>query len=273
MNGRELAASLRSGRRVYGTCIVSTSPMWPSMMAGVGIDLAFIDTEHMPIQRDQLAWICRSYSALGIAPVVRIPEPDPYRACIALDAGAAGVIAPYVESPEEVRQLRGAVKLRPLKGERLRKALAGTEELEPAVVEYLGDRNADRVMIVNIESVPAMEALDEILAVPDLDALLVGPHDLSINLGIPEQYDHPRFNETISTIIRKARANNVGIGIHYSEAIEPELRWAREGANLIMHSSDFAAVGQALRADFERFRRELGDAAEGASGGPGDDVI
>jgi len=258
MNGIELSAALRNGRRVYGTCIVSPSPRWPGMIAGLGLDFVFLDTEHIPLQRDQLSWMCQAYAGLGLAPIVRIPEPDPYRACMALDGGAAGVIAPYVESVEQVRELRGAVKFRPLKGRRLERMLEGQEVLEDELAAYLARMNAGRLMIVNIESVPALDALDDILDVPDIDALLIGPHDLSLNLGIPEQYGHPKFNEAISTIIRKARAKGVGVGLHFSFGIEHEIRWAQEGANLMLHSSDLFACRDGLAADFNTFRNALG---------------
>jgi hypothetical protein len=75
----------------------------------------------------------------------------------------------------------------------LAEALRDTDTLEPSLRTYLERRNGDKILIVNIESVPAIEALDEIRAVPGLDAVLIGPHDLSCNLGIPEQYDHPRI--------------------------------------------------------------------------------
>ena len=261
MNGKELVKALHDGTRVYGTCVVSPSPMWPPMIAGLGMDFVFIDTEHVAIGRETLSWMCRAYTALGLAPVVRIPKPDPFLACMALDGGAVGVIAPYLESVDQVRELRGAVKLRPLKGQRLQNYLAGTETLEPEVQQYLDTRNADRVMVVNVESVPALKALDDILAVPGIDALLVGPHDLSINLGIPEQYTHPRFLEAIGTIIAKARKAGVGVGIHYSGGIDLEIAWAREGANFIIHSSDVSLVNDALKRDLAEFKRQLGDVA------------
>lgn len=260
MNGRELSAALRGGRRVYGTAILSTSPRWPAMVKKLGIDLVFIDTEHVPIGRETLSWMCTAYSALGMAPIVRIPKPDPYQANMVLDGGASGIIAPYVETVEEVEALRGAVKLRPLKGRILGEVLAGTSSLEPELADYLADSNADNVLIINIESRPAIEALDDILAVPGLDAVLIGPHDLTCSLGIPEQYEHPLFDEAVRTILRKARANNVGAGIHFWTAIEQEISWAKEeGANLIMHSCDMTAMTQALSADFERLRQALED--------------
>jgi 4-hydroxy-2-oxoheptanedioate aldolase len=267
MNGSDLSRALRAGQRVYGTCIVSTSPKWPGMVAGVGLDFVFLDTEHMPIAREQLAWMCTAYAALNLAPIVRIPEPDPYRACMALDGGASGIIAPYIESAEQVRALRGAVKFRPLKGGRLQNALEGRETLEPELADYLEHGNTGRVMIVNIESVPALEALDDILDVPDLDAVLIGPHDLSLSLGIPEQYRHPKFNAAVSDIIRKARAHHVGVGLHFSFGIDQEIGWAKEGANLILHSSDLFLVRDTLAADLNRFRRELGDEAPRSASG------
>ncbi len=80
----------------------------------------------------------------------------------------------------KVQALRGAVKLRPLKGRRLRQALSSESPLPANLAAYLGGWNTGNILIVNIESVPALEALDDILAVPQLDAVLIGPHDLSI---------------------------------------------------------------------------------------------
>jgi 4-hydroxy-2-oxoheptanedioate aldolase len=259
MNGRELIKALRSGRRVYGTMIVSTSPHWPAAVKSAGADFVFIDTEHIAIDRTTLAWMCQTYRALGLAPLVRIPSPDPYEATVALDNGASGVLAPYVETPEQVRRLRGAVKLRPLKGKVLEEVLNGERELDAELSDYVTKRCAENVLLINIESAPALSALDEILAVPDIDALQVGPHDLSCNLGVPEQYGHPRFEEAIQTIIAKARARQVGAGVHYWWGIEDELRWVKAGANLIVHSGDIALFADALRADLKRFRDECGD--------------
>lgn len=258
MNAQQLGEALRTGQHVTGTCIVSTSPQWPAMVARTGLDFVFIDTEHVPIERTQLAWMCRTYDALDLAPIVRIPAPDPYLACQVLDAGATGVVAPYLETVAEVRQLRGATKLRPLKGQRLGQALEGQGRLEPEMEDYLAERNRGHLCILNIESTPALSALDEMLAVPDIDALLIGPHDLSISLGIPEQYQHADFRHAVSTIIRKGRAAGVGVGMHWSEGISELVAWAREGLNLIIYSSDFQLVHDTLRADIRHVRAELG---------------
>lgn len=258
MNGHQLGEALRSGRRVVGTCVLSTSPLWPAMIAQTGVDFVFIDTEHIPMDRAQLGWMCQAFAGHNLAPIVRIPEPNPYQACQVQDAGAAGVVAPYLETVAEVRQLCGAVKLRPLKGARLNRVLDQTAVLEPELAEYLAHFNEDRLCIANIESTPAMAALDEILAVPGLDALLIGPHDLSVSLGVAEQYDHPSFHDAVATIIRKGRAAGVGVGIHWSEDVDHLVAWAEDGLNLIIYSSDFSLVRQTLAADVRRLRTATG---------------
>lgn len=257
MNGREIIQALHAGKYVYSSAIVAMSPLWPNLAKQSGIDFVFVDTEHIPLDRQTLSWICQTYQALGLPPVVRIPCNDPFEACKVLDAGAGGVIGPYVETAEQVRALAGAVKLRPLKGRRLEEALADPNTLEPDLREYLDRRNGDKILIVNIESVPAIENLHEICSVPGLDSVLIGPHDLSCSLGIPEQYDHPRFDEAVRKIFRIAREHGVGAGIHFWLGLEQEVTWARAGGNLVMHSSDLATFSRTLKAEIAQLRQAL----------------
>jgi len=261
MNGKQLAEALRAGRRVYGTLLISPSPHWPQALAGAGLDFVFIDTEHIAIERTVLSWMCRTYAALDLAPVVRIPAPDPYQATAVLDGGASGLLVPYVETAAQVRRLAGAVKFRPLKGRRLDEFLAGRAALEPELLSYLEQRNAGNSLLINIESVPAIEALDDILAVPGVDAVIIGPHDLSCSLGIPEQYHHPRFEEAVRTIIRKAAARGVGAGVHaFWDSVPQQIEWARLGGNVLLNSSDLLLFRRALMDDLNRLKQPFGDA-------------
>lgn len=262
MNGQQLISALRSGQTVFGTLIASPSPLWPPRVKQLGLDLVFIDTEHIPLDRSMVAWMCQTYTALDLAPIVRIPSPDPYQAQMMLDAGASGIIVPYVESAEQAVTLAGSVKWGPLKGEKLRGILDGAAQPEPELADYLGERGSRRALILNIESVPAMQALDEILSVPYVDAILIGPHDLSCSMGIPEQYDHPDFDAAVRQIIQTARAHGKGAGIHIDSPAQ-EIGWGQAGANLIMHSSDIASFLARLTDDFNRIRAGLhtGEAA------------
>ena len=259
MDVKDFLDRLKKGKRLYGTAILSPSPLWPSAVKSAGVDFVFIDTEHIPLERTTLAQMCVAYKALGLPPLVRIPSPDPHEARKVLDGGASGILVPYVESEEQVRELVGAVKLRPLKGERLTKALQDQDALEAKLRDYLRAWNQENFLLINVESVPAMERLDSILAEPGLDGVIIGPHDLSISLGLPEQYHDPRFEQAVQHIISRVREKDLSVGIHLSEGAESQIQWVKAGANIIMHSSDIALFQQRLKEDIAAMRRALGE--------------
>ena len=261
MIGHAFCESLRNGTRLYGTLLVSDAPEWPAQVGELGLDFVFLDTEHIATDRKPLSSLCYTYRAMDLNPIVRIASPDPQLAAMALDGGAGGVIAPYVESADEVQALRGAVKLRPVKGRKLAAILAGeTDALEPELAAYLAERNRGNALVVMIESRPGIDALDDILAVPGLDGVLIGPHDLSCSLGIPEQYDHPALDRAVRTIIDKARARDVGVGLHFLAGMERlEIDWIRAGANLIIHSADIIAFATTIRSEISRLKKAVGD--------------
>ena len=257
MTSSELRQRLRGREPVFGTLIVSSSPRWLDVIRGCGLDFVFIDTEHIALDRSELSWMCQAYAAIGLPPIVRIPAPDPFAATMALDGGAAGVVAPYVETVDQVQALRGAVKKRPIKGRKLDGILAG-EVVEPDLERFMNMGAKERLLIINIESVPAIEALDDILAVPDLDGLLIGPHDLSSNLGVPEQYEHPDFIEACSTVFRKARAAGIGAGIHFWGEPKQQVCFLENGANMLIHSADILLFQKHLSLDLKAIRKTAG---------------
>lgn len=257
MTASALAAALHEGRPVFGTLIVSPSPRWPDTVRSCGLDFVFIDTEHIALDREPLSWMCQTYAAMGLPPLVRIPSPDPYTATMVLDGGAVGIIAPYVESAAQVQALRGAVKLRPLKGQKLASLLDGGP-CEPELKSYMGTGAENRLLIVNIESVPAIAALGEILAVPGLDAVLIGPHDLTCSLGIPEQYDHPDFLAACQTIFTQARAAGIGAGIHFWGSVEQHARFLKLGATFLIHSADISLFQKHLRLELAAVKQAAG---------------
>ena len=259
MESKEFLNRLKKGKRLYGTAILSPSPLWPLAVKRTGADFVFIDTEHIPIDRTTLAGMCQVYKGYGLPPLVRIPTPEPQEVYKVLDGGASGILAPYLESAKQVRELVGAVKMRPLKGERLKEALQNQDSLEAGLKSYLREFNKDNFLIINIESVPALENLEELLAEPGLDGVIIGPHDLSISLGLPEKYDNPRFEDAVRKIISKAREKGLGAGIHFSEGPQLQIKWAKAGANIIIHSSDIKLFQQRLKKDITDIRCALGE--------------
>ncbi len=269
MNAIELTTALRERRQIFGTLIVSQATRWPKAVSQLGLDFVFIDTEHTSIDRHELSCMCNTYEGIGLAPIVRISEPDAYEACRVLDGGAAGIIAPYVESVEEVRTLAGAVKYKPLKGEKLTRLLNGEDTISPASRAYLESKSS-HALIVNIESEPAISRLDEILSVAELDGVVIGPHDLSINLGIPEDYGNPLFKQAVTKVIEKSKQYGKSAGIHFWGDIDLEIDWIKEGMNLIIHSSDLRSFAASIQSDLKRIHQKAQlseSAASGAIGG------
>ena len=275
MNGEELKARTRAGGIVYGTMLsVARNPRWAATIAGLGLDYVIIDSEHAPRDRGEIADLLAGLRGVDVVPIVRIPIPDSHYVTMALDAGAQGVLAPYCETPDEVREVVGATKWRPLKGELVRRAVEQGEFPSDASREYLANRNRDNVCIIGIESVPAMEALDDIVAIEGVDAIFVGPNDLSISLGVPDQYDHPDYEAALRTIIATCRARKLPVLIHHQTA-ELTQKWLREGARFVLHCTETRAVHNAFRADFTAIRavgEEVGGAAA-ADVGESDETI
>lgn len=257
-----LKNKLKTGKRIYGCALISSSPMWARVVRSANLDFVFIDTEHIPLGRETLASMCTMYSATGIPPLVRIPSPDPYQASMALDGGTTAILAPYVETAKQVKDLVGAVKYRPLKGEKLKRILDGKETLDEKLENYINKRCQNNLLFINIESQPALDNLPEILSVPGLDGVLIGPHDLSCSIGLPEEYTNPDFEAVVSDIINECRQRDLAIGIHLSEEPGQQVLWARKGVNIILHSSDIALFGKVLNQEISMIRTELGDDPE-----------
>jgi 4-hydroxy-2-oxoheptanedioate aldolase len=206
--------------------------------------------------------MCQVYRANGLPAIVRTPSPDPFEACIALDGGASAILAPYVETVEQVKALVGATKLRPLKGQKLESILRNPDEFEPELKHYVEERTLGNMLFINVESMPAVENLDDLLAVEGLDGVIIGPHDLSCSMNAAEQYTAPEFKSIVTTIIKKVRNAGKPVGIHFSEEPEVQIEWAQKGVNIILQSSDISLFGKALNRDIWQIKEAMGDGQE-----------
>ena len=267
MNGSEFRRNLKEGKKVFGTLITCPSPQWLEVVESTGLDFVFIDTEHIAIDRTTLSWMCQAYKGLGVATLVRIPMPDPYHACMVLDGGADAIVAPYIEDVEEIKKLTGAVKYRPLKGKKLKDFMDGKIQLGQSLLDYLNKANQGKSLIANIESIPAMNNLDQLLKVPGLDAVLIGPHDLSCSMEMPEEYDDHHFKSNVDQIIEKARNNDISIGIHvFYGGIQDEVDWVKKGANLVLHSSDINIFHRMMAKEMDYLKEKTGVSTDSDTG-------
>ena len=264
MNGYELKQKVQAGGIVYGTMLsMSRNPRWAGAMANFGLDYVIIDTEHSPAGRSDVADFLTALSLGGPVPIQRIPVPDSHYVTMALDGGAQGVLAPYCETVEEVKEVVAATKWRPLKGALARKIMDTGQLPSQATREYLENRNRNNVCIIGIESVPAIENLDNILNVPGIDAIFVGPNDLSISLGIPDQYDHPDYAAAIHEVLRVCKAHDVPTLVHH-HTVELSTRWMRDGARFVLYSTDAREMHNGFREDLGRIK-DVGAELEGVA--------
>jgi len=251
---------------------VSGHTAFTTAAAGSGIDFVFIDTEHVPLDRDNLSKMCMAYTNLGIPPLVRIPKADAVLARAVMDAGACGVVASYCETVEQVRELRRAVKLKPLQGELLALAMDHPAEFEashPKTAAFVEEKNRKIALVLNIESEAAIRDLDILLAEPGVDSVLVGPHDLSCSLGVPEDFESDKFQNALQTIFSKARAAGKGAGIHQgmpptTPGMTPEFasKWIKDyGCNVYVHAADVNLFSSQLKGQLAQIRKAAGTEA------------
>ncbi|MAX04244.1 MAG: hypothetical protein CL883_02845 [Dehalococcoidia bacterium] len=250
MNGEQLKIKTKQGRVVYGSMIsIGRNPRWTSAIADLGLDYVVIDMEHAPRGRSEVADYLVAIQSADIVPIVRIPIPDSHYVTMALDAGAHGVLAPYCETVEEVREVVGASKYRPLKGAMVKRVVEEGVFPSEQSRKYLEDVNKNSVCIIGIESVPAIKNLDKILDINGIDAIFVGPNDLTISLGIPNQYDHPDYESALRQIIKSCQDKNTPVLIHH-QSVDLTKKWLKEGARFVLHSSDRRQMHQGYRNDF-----------------------
>jgi 4-hydroxy-2-oxoheptanedioate aldolase len=185
--------------------------------------------------------------------VTRVPHTEPHATIMALDAGFHGVLVPYCETAAEVRAVVSAAKWRPLKGALHAQARDTGTFPSDATRTYLEKRNANVVVFIGIESVPAVENLDAILDVEGIDAIFVGPNDLTVSLGIPDDYKNPRYVEAVEHVVNSAQRRGIPAGPH-SFTEEDLALWHGKGARFLLFSSDWRAMGEGYRTVLSKLR-------------------
>lgn len=263
MRGELIRERLHRGQRVYGTAITNlTNPYTAQMAVSMELDFIFVCNEHMPLDHNETGMICRFYAAHGISPIVRVPCPMAHYASKALDNGAQGIVVPYVETVEQVREIVGAVKYRPIKGRFLADILSGQRKPEPKTVAFLNEYNRDTYVIIGIESVEAYNHLDELMGVDGVDGVFLGPHDLTVSLEIPTEYENPLFVDLVEDVIRRAIAAGKGVGAHIQMTYLKPATYKRlldAGMNWIVNGSDISAMCDEASRQLRELRAMCGD--------------
>ncbi len=236
---------LRRGECVFGTSLEDClDPEIPVILAKAGVDFFFVDTEHSPATYPQIQALCRTGRSAGITPLVRVTENHPPLISRTLDVGAMGVIIPRLRSLDEARAALQTIKFPPLgrRGFGLRTIVTDLET-RPAK-EEVESANRETMVVLMIETREALECVEGIAALPEVDALFVGPYDLTLSLGILQEFENPMFWAAVDRVIAAAENSGIAAGLQ-SRDMSMLLETRKRGGRFLMYSSDVAVLFEA----------------------------
>lgn len=239
-NAKHFHAKIAAGTPVLGTCVTFFDPTVTEALTRV-LDFVWIDSEHNPMSLERIQGHILATKGSQTTPLVRVAANDPVLIKPVLDIGAAGVIVPLVKSAEDVRLAVAACQYPP-------QGIRGYGPRRPADYgrlggpEYLRLANESIITVVQIEQREAFENLDEILAVPGLTSIMVGPNDLSASLGFAGRPTHPEVIRAIDTIAAKANAAKVPAGIAVGADPDVLAGWLDKGFAWVAMGADFTLM-------------------------------
>jgi 2-keto-3-deoxy-L-rhamnonate aldolase RhmA len=193
-----------------GTWIMSASPLIAEAMGHTGFDWGVIDMEHTPLDLADLVHMLQAVAGTPLVPVVRVPWNDAVFIKRVLDAGATTLLVPFVQNAEEARAAVAATRYAP-EGCRGMAGMSRASRFGTAP-DYLRTANQQMGVIVQLETPQAIEQLEAIAAVPGVDALFIGPADLSATMGHVGLLTHPEVLALTATAIKRAKAAGKPIG-------------------------------------------------------------
>ncbi len=240
-----LKKKLRNGELVVGTMISEVrNPNLAYMLAQCGFDYFILDNEHGTFSSETVTNMIAAARGANISVIVRIPEITRENIMKPLDSGAAGLMVPQVDTADQAKEIIQHAKYPPAgnRGVGLRRAHSLYGRVKAA--DYLKQANEDTFIAVQAESAASIQNLEEIVAVPGIDAVFVGPFDLSVSLGIPGEVTHPKEIEAIDKVVAVCQRNQIisGILMFDLDALKP---WLEKGMRLIAYSSDISLLADA----------------------------
>lgn len=257
-----LAARSNETGAQLGMWVNSASGVVAEICAGSGVDMLVIDAEHGPNSVESVLVQLQAVQGYDVVPAVRVPANDDVVIKRYLDIGARNLIVPMVDSPHDAAEAAAAVAYPPGGVRGVGAALARASGWG-ADASYLSTARDGISLCVQIESVAAVEAVDEILGVPGVDGILVGPSDLAASMGLLGQQTHPEVVATVEACLVRAQAAGKPAGVN---AFDPSLarRYGVAGARFVIVGADVTLLANGAK---RLAATDLG-AARGASDAP-----
>ncbi|MBI1357436.1 MAG: hypothetical protein GC160_24105 [Acidobacteria bacterium] len=219
MQHNTIKHKLKAGGSVLGTCITDyVGPEVVTILKAAGMEYFFLDTEHGRASFSDIQTLVRVGRAADVIPLVRVTWNEYPFIARTFDCGAMGVICPRVDSIEEARRIVNCIKFPPLgnRGYGLRSIVTDLD-FKGARGE-MDSSNDETMVILQMETQNFVDQVDEITAIPGVDATMVGPFDLSVSLGIPGEFDNPKFWAAFDRMVEACEKNGVAPGVHAGNA-------------------------------------------------------
>ncbi len=250
----DLRKKIADGRPVFGTMIVELHQASViQLLANAGFDFVIIDGEHGPFSIQHIAELSRASVAAEITPIVRVPEITYTPITQALDAGAQGIMIPRVVRKQQVEEAVSIMKYPPvgIRGSVL--ARGHTRFQWGDVRRAMDEFNRETMLIVQVETKEGLEACDALAETKGVDALLIGPNDLSIALGIPGEYTHPTFVSAVEKTLAACSKHGITTALHANDL--PTLTtWLQLGMRIVSFHSEAGMMMQAGAQALQKLR-------------------
>lgn len=250
---------LEAGETVFGIFCAIPSPRVVELCGFAGFDYVVIDAEHGPIDVGTCENMVRAAEAVGMTPIVRVPGHDPKVILRYLDVGAQGVMAPQVNSVRDARAIIDATKYSPVGKRGLGPGRAAMYGLNEPMREFAPNENNEMLIIVQLENIAALDELDALVAIPEIDAFEIGLADLSASMGHPGASDRPDVQEVVGRFVSAVLGAGKVIGDTANDAASAaDLR--NQGYRMLDCGFESYAVGE--------LRSLVGTVREAVSGAP-----
>ncbi len=248
--------ALRGGGVAIGTMVSHVrTPSIAVMLKAAGFDYFFLDSEHGAFNLETVQDICLVAREAGIVPILRVPgleEPYLFRP---LDAGVMGLLCPHVETGDQAHHIVRATKYYPLGERGMSLRNVHTSFTRGKGEEVTRRLNEETLIAVQVETAKGVDNIDAIVAVEGVDAVYVGPNDLSQTVGVPGQIHHPEVTVRIERVIEACNRAGVAPGLHTYD-VESAQAWLKKGIRFLGYAGDSSFIvdtGAKVVADLRTF--------------------
>ncbi len=224
------------------------------IVKAAGCDFVLLDLEHSGFGFETVKAALRYFEAADVAVIVRVPSKEYHHIARACDMGAEGIMIPMVNNAAEAKSIVDCMKYYPVGRRGVALGVAHDNYRTGTVAEKLAGANERTTLFCQIETAEGAGKADEIAAVDGVDALWVGHFDLSVSLGIPGEFDHPKFLQAIQATAAAVRRHNKSLG-RLSPTTDAGIAHYKQGFDFCCYSGDVWVLRDALSEAINKLRK------------------